>query len=203
METQDKIAILLLDDKKVHFDKIKTIIKNIIKHDYGKLAYFIYTFSENKKITKYESGKGYYHLSKCGGSENVRKSNLQELNNLLKKIQSPESIIAVIDVNWDETNDSNRYGRQFYDDYLINIPRENTIFISFIKKENLGNDLTLGFKYVYKNEIDDNGNKIEFGEPFKKEMRDQICNIKVSNIKQTINLTEQDIPEVNKIVLAK
>jgi len=183
MEPQDKISILLLDDKKEHFEKIKRIIKKIIKENFGKSAEFIYTYNENKKITKYEDGNGYYHLSKFGGSENIKKTYLNKLDNLLNKIQYPESVIAIIDINWDETEDSNRYGRQFYIDHLSSVPKVNVIFISFIKKDNLGKDLTLGFKYVYKNEIDINGNKIEFGEPFLKDMREQICN---TDIKQTI-----------------
>jgi hypothetical protein len=185
---KDKISILLLDDQKIHFGTIKTIVQKIIQQDCGKTAEFIYTYDENKKITKLQSRNGYYHYSKFGGSENVKNSNLQKLKKLLNKIQTPESVIAIIDINWDETNDANRYGRQFYEDHLQNIPRENIIFISFIKEENLGTDLTLGFKYAYKNEIDENGNKIELSEPFKKRMRALICNIKVSNKMQTTDL---------------
>jgi len=171
-----KISILLLDELESHFEKMQQIISQIIKDKCEMEANFIYTYDENKQITKYEDGSGYFHKSIYGASANVKSSNLNKLSGLLQKIQSPQNVIAVIDINWDDRNESNRYGRNFYEDHLKNkILPTNTIFVSFIEETNLGQDLTLGFQFVPKKRIDKNGNVEWLGDIFKKEMEDALC----------------------------
>ena len=178
MET--KISILLLDDLEIHFNKIQQIITQILKEDCDIDADFIYTYNENEQITKYEDGNGYYHKSRYGGSANVKASNLNKLNNLLQKIQSPQNVIAVIDINWDDSNDANRYGRDFFENHLTGkILPTNTIFVSFIEETDLGQDLTLGFKFVPKKRINENGNEVELSEIFKTEIKNALCSTKV------------------------
>jgi hypothetical protein len=175
-----KILILLLDDLEPHFNKIQEFIRQIVNVDCEMDVDFIYTYKENEQITKYEDGNGYYHKSKYGGSKYVKQSNLHKLNNLLNKIKSSQNVIAVIDINWDSTNDANRYGREFYEDHLRDkILPTNTIFVSFIDETNLGRDLILGFQFVPKIQIASNGNKIELDEAFKSNIKKAICRTKL------------------------
>jgi hypothetical protein len=160
-----EILILLLDDIKEHFQEMEKIINEIIgNEDTVETVSFIYTKDESSQIVDL------YHKSMYGGTDNIKSTNLTKLNRLLCRINN-NNIIAVIDINWKQTDSANKDGRYFYDKYLKDkIFATNTIFVSFIEEVQL-EDETIGFQFVPKIEKDENGNAIELKAPFKKSMR--------------------------------
>ena len=174
MET--KISILLLDDNEIHFTNLKNIITSIIKNDTDSIPEFIFTYSENAEITLCESGKGLYHYSIKGGTTEIKNKALSRLDALLQKINSHNDIIAIIDINWDTLDSTNRYGRSFWTDHLEKkgIRPINTIFTSILQKSELGRDQTLGFRFIPKNNKDKWGNIKEFTEEFAELLKEAI-----------------------------
>lgn len=164
----NKISILLLDDLVEHFEVMKSIISDILMKNCELEASFIFTPNEGRDIISF------YQKSMFGGSENVKKRNLDELRRRLNKIDINNSI-AVIDINWKSESSSNKDGRYFYDKYLTNmIFPNNTIFVSFIEETEL-EDEVLGYQFVPKIWKGENGNKVELGKVFETEMKKAIC----------------------------